>query len=102
MTHTHRNLRETMSDQPTVTITVEGVGAVTMIGVGPWKVYEIGHSREIKDSTGQVANPTVLQTFGGRGSNTLKPNRNVVFARPSKADAVVAAANAKLEELTAS
>jgi hypothetical protein len=85
--------------QPTITVNVEKVGEVTMIGTGPWRTYEVGHSREIKDSTGAVSNPTVVQRFSG---TTMKPNRNVVFARPSQAEAVVAAANAKLEEVTAS
>ncbi len=77
-----------------VTVTVEGVGEVTMVGTGPWRVYEVGSAREIKDANGQIANPTVVQRF----STTTKPNRNVVFAKPASATAVVEAANAALEK----
>ena len=67
---------------------------VTMIGNGPWRTVTIGHSREIRDADGKVANPTVVQRF----STTTKPNRNVVFARPSITEQIVELANAKLKE----
>jgi hypothetical protein len=88
--------KESMSDTPTISFDAPGIGLVTMIGVGPWKVYNIGHSREIKDSNGQVANPTVVQKF----STTTKPNRNVVFARPAHAEQIVELANAELAKVT--
>ncbi len=81
-----------------ISFEIAGIGAVTMIGEGPWRVVEVGHSREIKDARGTIANPTVVQRF----SSTTKPNRNVVFARPSQAQQVVDAANAKLLETAAS
>lgn len=82
-----------MADQAPITVEVEGIGTVTMIGTGPWSVQNNGHSREILDSTGAVSNPTVTQKF----STTTKPNRNVVFAKQTAATAVVEAANAALE-----
>jgi hypothetical protein len=87
-----------MTDQPTITFDLPGTGVVTMKGTGPWVAYETGHAREIKDSTGQVANPTVSQLFSGR---TMKPNANVTFAQPSITVQIVELANAKLAEATA-
>jgi len=82
----------------TITFEVAGTGLVHMIGRGPWRVVEIGHSREIKDADGKIANPTVVQKFSG---TALKPNRNVVFAKPSTANEIVRLANEKLAEVTA-
>lgn len=81
-----------MSDNTPLTIEVEGVGKVTMVGTGPWHTVTIGHSHEIRDANNQVANPTVVQRF----STTMKPNSNVIFAKPSQAAAVVSAANAEI------
>lgn len=79
----------------TLNVNVEGIGEVTMIGTGPWRVRSNnGSSHEIVDADGRVANPTVMQKFSTRG---FKPNRNVTWARRDYAQRVVDAANAALE-----
>lgn len=86
-----------MSADANITVTVEGIGEVTMVGTGPWTVDEHGHSREIKDANGIIANPSVMQTF----STTKKLNRSIIFARIEQAKAVVEAANAELAKQSA-
>jgi hypothetical protein len=77
-----------------ITFDIEGIGTVTMIGTGPWRVASNGGaSHEIKDSAGQVTNPTIIQKFSTTGR---KPNRNVIFAKLSDAQAVVDKANETL------
>lgn len=84
-----------MTDTPTVTFTVDKVGDVQMIGTGPWSVRANGvASFEIVDSTGAVANPTVVAKFSTSGK---KPNRNVVFAKRATTEQIVETANAQLE-----
>jgi hypothetical protein len=92
-------MTDTPTPQPTITFDLPDAGGpVTMIGRGPWRTVEIGHSKEVRDADGLVANPTVLQKFSG---TTLKPNANVVFARPSITQAIVDKANEQLAAATA-
>lgn len=79
-----------------IIIELDAKTTVEMVGTGPWKLFSNSdHSHEIKDSTGAIANPTVTAPFGGTGR---KANRNTVWAKKSKTQAVVDAANAKLAE----
>lgn len=79
-----------------ITLNVEGVGEVQMVGRGPWRVRSnSGSSHEIVDADNRIANPTVVQKFSVNGS---KPNANVTWARLSYPTKVVEAANAALED----
>jgi hypothetical protein len=77
----------------TLTIEVEKIGTIEMIGRGPWKTVSSGTTREIHDADDRPANPTVTQRFSYDGA---KPNRGVIFSRGEDAQRVVDAANAKL------
>lgn len=79
--------------RPEITFTIDGVGDITMVGIGPWRVRSNGHSHEILDSNRVVANPTVVQKW----STVTKPNRNVIFAKGSTVHSIVDQANALLE-----
>ena len=86
----------TDTTQPVITFDLKDAGGpVTMIGRGPWKTVTIGHSKEVRDADGLVANPTVNQIFSG---TTRKQNRNVIFARPTVTQDIVDTANALLEQ----
>jgi hypothetical protein len=75
--------------QAEISFELDGAGLVTMIGRGPWRTTQVGHSKEVRDADNKVANPTVVQKF----STTTKPNRNVIFAKPSVTQAIVDKAN---------
>ena len=74
----------------TTQASVPGVGTVEIIGIGPWHVHEYSRSSfDIRDSTGQVTNPTHTGLNGRTSSN-------VVWAGKSVPNAIVAALNATL------
>lgn len=84
-----------MSEATPITVNVEKIGEVTMVGTGPWRVRSNnGSSNEIVDANDRVANPTVMQRFSTTG---FKPNANVTWAKRALAQSVVDAANAALE-----
>jgi hypothetical protein len=80
--------RENMSDKP-LSFEVSGIGLIEMSGRGPWRAAVSGGTVEIRDADGRVANPTVHQPF----STTIKPNRNVIFAKAAHPIAIVEKAN---------
>lgn len=68
-----------------------GIGKVTMIGTGPWKVREYsGASRCIMDANDRPADPFVL--------SKARTAANVSFARYEDAKAVVDKANELLAQ----
>lgn len=77
--------------QNEITFELDGVGEVVMVGIGPWSL----NGRDIRDSNKVIANPTVTQ----RWSTVSKPNKGVVFAKVSTAQAIVTKANELLAEL---
>jgi hypothetical protein len=65
---------------------IKGIGKVTMVGTGPWKVREYsGAARNIFDANDRPADPFVLSKF--------RTAANVTFARYEDARAVVEKAN---------
>jgi ABC-type transport system substrate-binding protein len=69
-----------------ITFTLENIGTVQMVGVGPWRVQAFTqHDRIIVDANDREANPTVTTKF--------RPASNTTFARTGDAEAVVAKAN---------
>jgi hypothetical protein len=69
-----------------IKFTINGIGEVTMKGVGPWRLRQYNHtSADILDSTGQVTSPSVR--------SKARLASNVVFARVQDAQAVIEKAN---------
>ena len=90
-----------MSQEPkTFEVTVERIGRVELQGEGPWHVHEQTRSSfEICDSRRRPAKPKVWRFTGG--ANTVeKAHQNVVWAFKSVPNQIVAAANAKLKEVS--
>jgi len=68
---------------------IDGIGQIEMVGKGPWRTVDVAGMKEIRDSEGLVANPTVVQKF----SISTKPNRGVIFAKAADTVRIVETAN---------